>query len=606
MIAALKDAGLARDDIDAAFVSHLYQGEVLGQRILRGLRFPEITITNIENACAGGSSAVREGWLSIANGEHDVVLVIGAEKMGRGLINFVGADVELTLGNTAPAQYALAARRHMHEFGTTPETFARIGVKSRHHASLNPNARFRDSISLEEVMASRPIADPITLLQCCRNGSGAAAVILAAEPLCAERAGPKVWIESSALASWMADKEQRDLTSFGATRVAADAAYEAAGIGPEDIDLVELHDAFTTGELLHYEGLGLCAQGRGWQTGGRRRYHTGRPGAGQCLRRPSEQEPSAGCHRRCTVLRTHLAIARRGAGPPGGRCQHRTCPQPGRHRPRSRGYLRHHSQPRLTGACVITMGATTPPGIGITRLLDYPLARCPDKTAYIDDHGDITFAELERRAARLAQAFAMAGAQPGDRVAVILPNGIPFIVAETAMLRSGMVKVPLNIRFHPKEVLYSLADCEPSILVCDAGFADAVMEKRGDLPSLRQVFVVGAKADGCASYDEIVSGGDATSTTAPYDNDDPILIRYTGGTTGRPKGIVHTAASLLAISLDVIRELTLRHDDVALHLGHLSHGLNFMWAAYHSVGITQILRETFDPDPCWRISKPTA
>lgn len=245
---------------------------------------------------------------------------------------------------------------------------------------------------------------------------------------------------------------------------------------------------------------------------------------------------------------------------------------------------------------MITMGATTPPGIGITRLLDYPLARCPDKTAYIDDHGDITFAELERQAARLSQAIAEAGAQPGDRAAVILPNGIPFIVAETAMLRSGMVKVPLNIRFHPKEVLYSLADCEPSILVCDADFADAVMEKRGDLPSLRQIYVVSAKADGCASYDEIVSGGDATFTTVPYDSDGPVLIRYTGGTTGRPKGIVHAAASFLAISLDVIRELTLRHDDVALHLGHLSHGLNFMWAAYHSVGITQILRETFDPE----------
>ena len=263
VIAALRDAGLDRRDIDAAFVSHLYQGEVLGQRILRGLRFPEITITNVENACAGGSSAVREGWLSIANGEHDIVLVVGAEKMGRGLISFVSADVELALGNTAPAQYALAARRHMHEFGTSPEAFAGIGVKSRHHASLNPNARFRDTITLDEVLASRPIADPITLYQCCWNGSGAAALVLAAEKQCNERAGPEVWIEASALASVMADKEQRDLTSFGATRTAAAQAYEAAGIGPEDIDLVELHDAFTTGELLHYEGLCLCPKGDG-------------------------------------------------------------------------------------------------------------------------------------------------------------------------------------------------------------------------------------------------------------------------------------------------------------------------------------------------------
>ena len=265
VVAALADAGLKRTEIEAAFVSHLYQGEVLGQRILRGLRFPEITITNIENACAGGSSAVREAWLSIKTGQHDVVLVIGAEKMGRGLINFVSPDVELALGNTAPAQYALAARRHMHEYGTTPGAFARVGVKSRYHASLNPNARFRDTLTLDEVLSSRPIADPITLYQCCRNGSGAAALVLATESVCAARAGPSVWIESSGLASIMADKEQRDLTSFGATRAAAGMAYEEAGIGAEDIDVVELHDAFTTGELLHYEGLGLCPKGGGEQ-----------------------------------------------------------------------------------------------------------------------------------------------------------------------------------------------------------------------------------------------------------------------------------------------------------------------------------------------------
>lgn len=265
VIAAMKDAGLERGAIEAAFVSHLYQGEVLGQRILAGLRFPEIAVTNIENACAGGSSAVREGWLSVATGEHDVVLVVGAERMGRGLISFISADVESALGNTAPAQYALAARRHMHEFGTSREAFAQIGVKSRFHASLNPNARFRQTVTLDDVLGSRTISDPITVQQCCRNGSGAAALVLAVETECNKRAGSKVWIESSALASVMADKEQRDLTSFGATRAAADEAYEAAGIGAQDIDVVELHDAFTTGELMHYEGLGLCAKGAGEQ-----------------------------------------------------------------------------------------------------------------------------------------------------------------------------------------------------------------------------------------------------------------------------------------------------------------------------------------------------
>lgn len=263
IIAAATDAGIRLSDIEAVFAAHLYQGEVFGQRVLRGLRVPEVAIVNVENACAGGSTALREAWRSVATEEYDLVLVIGAEKMDRGLINFVGADLELTLGNTAPAQYALSGQRHMHEFGTTPEDFARVAVKSRRHGALNPNARFRDEVTLEEVLASRPIAEPLTLLQCCRNGSGAAAVVVASQAWCRRRPGRKVWIEGAGLRSWMGDASVRDLTSFGATAAAARAAYEASGIGPEDVDVIELHDAFSVGELLHYEGLGLCAKGEG-------------------------------------------------------------------------------------------------------------------------------------------------------------------------------------------------------------------------------------------------------------------------------------------------------------------------------------------------------
>jgi benzoylsuccinyl-CoA thiolase BbsB subunit len=227
------------------------------------LRFPEITITNVENACAGGSTAVREAFLAVATEQCDVALVIGAEKMGRGLINFVSPDMELTLGNTAPAQYALAAQRHMYEFGTPREAFAQIAVKSRHHAHLNPNARFREVVGLDEVLASRPIAEPITLLQCCRNGSGAASLVIASEAWSAKLGKKSIRILGSELASWMADKSYRDLTSFGATSTAAGRAYEKTGIDPADVDVVELHDAFTTGELMHYEGLKLCRKGEG-------------------------------------------------------------------------------------------------------------------------------------------------------------------------------------------------------------------------------------------------------------------------------------------------------------------------------------------------------
>lgn len=260
---ALADAGIRLGDAQAVFAAHLYQGEVFGQRMLRGLRAPEVQIVNVENACAGGSTAMRQAWLSVGIEEYDVALVIGAEKMDRGLINFVGADLELTLGNTAPAQYALCGQRHMHEFGTTPEDFARVAVKSRKHGALNPNARLREEVTLEQVLASRPIADPLTLLQCCRNGSGAAAVVVASETWCNRRGGPKVWIEGSGLRSWMGDANWRDLTSFGATAPAARVAYEMSGIDPADVDVVELHDAFSVGELLHYEGLQLCAKGEG-------------------------------------------------------------------------------------------------------------------------------------------------------------------------------------------------------------------------------------------------------------------------------------------------------------------------------------------------------
>ena len=109
----------------------------------------------------------------------------------------------------------------------------------------------------------------------------------------------------------------------------------------------------------------------------------------------------------------------------------------------------------------------TPPGIGIAHFVDFPMARVPRKTALIDDRESLTFAEIDERANRLARAFGAAGARPGDRAALILPNAVAFVVTEIAILRAGMVKVPLNIRFHVEEVLYALADCEPTIVVCD-------------------------------------------------------------------------------------------------------------------------------------------
>ncbi|MBT5415299.1 MAG: AMP-binding protein, partial [Rhodospirillaceae bacterium] len=140
-------------------------------------------------------------------------------------------------------------------------------------------------------------------------------------------------------------------------------------------------------------------------------------------------------------------------------------------------------------------------GVDINHLLDQAVTNHPAKTALIDAEGNsLSFAEAAAMARSLAAAYRAAGARPGDRLALILPNGIPFIVTELAALRCGLVKVPLNIRFAEAEVLYALIDCAPRILVCDARYADAVLARRAELPELEAIFVVGGERPGCASY----------------------------------------------------------------------------------------------------------
>jgi acetyl-CoA acetyltransferase len=222
-------------------------------------------ILNVENACAGGGTSLHVGWMAVASGLQDIALVVGMEKMERGLIPPNPGEYESFLGKTLPAKYALRARKHMQHYGLTIEQLAQVSVKNHFAGALNPNAHYQQEVTLEEVLASRPIAEPLTLLQCCPTTDGAAALVIASAEV-AERLGRRgVRIAASVLKSGIYRNSSTDATASDddlAERAGA-AAYEMAGLGPLDIDVAEVHDAFTIGEILAYENLGFCERGEG-------------------------------------------------------------------------------------------------------------------------------------------------------------------------------------------------------------------------------------------------------------------------------------------------------------------------------------------------------
>jgi acetyl-CoA acetyltransferase len=264
VIGALDDAGLTRDQVGAVYVGHMSQGEMAGQRILRELDFPAMPVVNVENACASGATAFREAWIAVASGVVDNALVLGVEKMAKkGLLQMQHRTNDQRMGQIIPGSYAISGRRHMQEYGTTAEQFAWISVKNHDNGAENPVAMFRKRMTLDEVLNSRAIADPITLLQCSAPASGAAAVVIQAKVPAKPQTGKSIQILWSEVVAEMNRGIPEDLTIFGTTQTAAARAYDKAGVDPRDLDVVELHDAFTVAELLHYEALGLCGRGEG-------------------------------------------------------------------------------------------------------------------------------------------------------------------------------------------------------------------------------------------------------------------------------------------------------------------------------------------------------
>jgi len=226
----------------------------------------------VEGACATGSMALRTGWMNVASGLADLVLVVGVEKMTE-VPTSVATDImgrggdatwEYPFGTTFPGYYAMIANAHMAKYGTTEEQMAMVAVKNHYYGSLNPLAHMQKKIDLEKALTSFTVAHPLKLFDCSLITDGAAAVLLASEEKAKSISKKPVWIAGLALGTdTMRITERESLTSIMAAREAAKVAYKMAGIGPADIDVATVHDCFTIAEIVAYEDLGFCEKGEG-------------------------------------------------------------------------------------------------------------------------------------------------------------------------------------------------------------------------------------------------------------------------------------------------------------------------------------------------------
>lgn len=271
---ALDDCGLSIRDMQALYCGNQGQaGALVGQRVIKEIGQTGIPIANVANACATGATAFREAWLAVKSGLYDLVLAVGVEQMGKGMLGgggpADGISPEGILGSgSMPAVFAHMGMEHARKYGTTFEQFARVSVKNHHHSTLNPKAMYRKETPLEEVMQSEMMAYPNTKLMCSVNVDGSAAAVLCSEKKAKELGLLKraVRVRASALQSDPYTPHNFAMMDFSAvTRLAAQSAYEMAGLGADDIDLVELHDCFATAELVHYENLQLCKDGEAGQ-----------------------------------------------------------------------------------------------------------------------------------------------------------------------------------------------------------------------------------------------------------------------------------------------------------------------------------------------------
>lgn len=279
--AALEDAGIPYDEVEQAYAGYVFGDSTCGQAVMYRVGLTGIPIYNVNNNCSTGSTALMLARQAVEGGLAECVIAVGFEKMEKGALGSKYTDritplvqhvqVMNDVQGFAPAPVAAqmfggAGREYAKAHGTKPETFAKISVKARKHAANNPYAIFTDELSLDEVMRAPQVFEPLTRYQCCPPTCGAAAVVLCSEDFAKKHdKGGLVHIAGQAMttdfASSFEPQSMIKMVGFDMARKAAEQVYEEAGIGPEDVDVVELHDCFTANELLTYEALGLCPLG---------------------------------------------------------------------------------------------------------------------------------------------------------------------------------------------------------------------------------------------------------------------------------------------------------------------------------------------------------
>ncbi len=276
-LGAIKDAGIEKKAVQSLYVGNMSAGRFVGQEHLGALVADNLGLGNIpatrcEAACASGSVAFRDAYFAVASGDIDVALVVGVEKMtdvhGSGALTTLAAagdqEWEASIGLTFAGLYALMARKHMHDFGTTSEQMAMVAVTNHKNGLKNKLAQFQMQITIEDALTSTMIADPLRLLDCSPITDGAAAVVIASENFAKKLAVEPIYVLGTGQGTdTIALHDRRSYTELLATKVAARRAFEMAGLGPNKIDATEVHDCFTINEIIAMEDLGFVDKGKG-------------------------------------------------------------------------------------------------------------------------------------------------------------------------------------------------------------------------------------------------------------------------------------------------------------------------------------------------------